>query len=67
MRKLIVPKFATEREEAEWWDAHMQDVEENLFELIRSGEAKPLTRAALIERIRNTAIAPKKHPRRKAS
>ncbi len=22
MRKMDIPKFATEREEAEWWDAH---------------------------------------------
>ena len=23
MKKLVVPKFATEAEEAKWWDEHM--------------------------------------------
>jgi hypothetical protein len=30
MKKLVVPKFATEAEEAKWWDEHMGAVGENL-------------------------------------
>jgi predicted DNA binding CopG/RHH family protein len=39
MKKLVVPKFATEAEEAEWWDAHMDVVGENLIEAIKNGTA----------------------------
>jgi len=39
MKKLIVPKFPTEAEEAEWWDNHMDVVEENLLEAVREGTA----------------------------
>ncbi len=37
MTKLVVPKFATEREEAEWWDTHKDVVEANLLEAMRNG------------------------------
>jgi hypothetical protein len=40
MIKLVVPKFATEREEAEWWDAHMDIVESNLLEAMKNGTAR---------------------------
>jgi hypothetical protein len=39
MKKLIVPKFSTEAEEAVWWDSHMDVVEENLVEAIQGGTA----------------------------
>jgi len=39
MKKLIVPKFPTEAEEAEWWDNHMDVVEENLLEAVQEGNA----------------------------
>jgi hypothetical protein len=39
MKKLLVPKCATEQEEAEWWDAHMDIVESNLFEAMKNGTA----------------------------
>ena len=39
MKKLIVPKFPTEAEEAAWWDNHMDVVEENLVEAIQGGTA----------------------------
>jgi predicted DNA binding CopG/RHH family protein len=35
MRKIKVPKFKGEAEEAKWWDAHMRDVEANLVEGIK--------------------------------
>jgi hypothetical protein len=37
MKKLVVPKFATEREEANWWDAQKPTVEANLLEAMRNG------------------------------
>jgi hypothetical protein len=40
MIKLVVPKFATEREEAEWWDAHMDALESNLLEAMENGTIK---------------------------
>ena len=40
MKKITVPKFGSEAEEAKWWDAHMGDVESNLVEGIRKHTAK---------------------------
>ena len=37
MKKLIVPKFNTDSEEAKWWDDHMDVVEGNLLEAIENG------------------------------
>jgi hypothetical protein len=39
MKKLAVPKFATEAEEAKWWDEHMDAVGENLIAVMKSGTA----------------------------
>ena len=39
MKKLAVPKFATEAEEAKWWDEHMDAVGENLIAAMKSGTA----------------------------
>jgi hypothetical protein len=39
MKNLIVPKFATEREEAIWWDDHKEIVEKNLIEAMKKGTA----------------------------
>jgi hypothetical protein len=40
MINLAVPKFATAREEAEWWDAHMDALESNLLEAMENGTIK---------------------------
>jgi hypothetical protein len=40
MIKLVVPKFATEQEEAGWWDAHMDALESNLLEAMENGTIK---------------------------
>jgi hypothetical protein len=39
MKKLAVPKFATEAEEAKWWDGHMDAVGKNLIAAMKSGTA----------------------------
>jgi hypothetical protein len=35
-----VPTFATEAEEAKWWDDHKDMVEENLIQAMRDGTAR---------------------------
>jgi hypothetical protein len=37
MKKLVMPKFATEREEADWWYANKGVVESNLLEAMQNG------------------------------
>ena len=39
MKKVKVPRFRTEAEEAKWWDEHMNAVEANLAEAIKTGAA----------------------------
>jgi predicted DNA binding CopG/RHH family protein len=39
-KKLTVPKFKTEAEEAKWWDEHMDTIEKNLLDAIKMGGAK---------------------------
>jgi hypothetical protein len=43
MKNLTVPKFASEAEEAAWWDQHLDIVEQNLIEAMESGRATPLS------------------------
>lgn len=50
-RKLVVPSFRTEREEALWWDRHMPRVEKDLLEALKNpaaprGTAMKLSQAA---------------------
>jgi hypothetical protein len=40
MKKVKVPKFPTEAEEAKWWDDRMDVVEANLMEAIKTGSAQ---------------------------
>ena len=40
MKKVKVPRFATEAQEAKWWDNHMDVVEANLVEGIKTGAAQ---------------------------
>ena len=52
MKKLTVPKFATEAEEAKWWDDHMDVVEENLVEAIQNGTARRGTAQRILKAAR---------------
>jgi predicted DNA binding CopG/RHH family protein len=52
MKKLIVPKFSTEAEEAEWWDNHMDVVEDNLLEAIQEGTAARGTAQRVLQQAR---------------
>jgi predicted DNA binding CopG/RHH family protein len=49
--KRIVPTFATEAEEAEWWYKNRNIHGKQLLAAVKSGEAKILTREKLLERI----------------
>ena len=44
------PKFATEAEEAKWWDDHKEMVEENLIQAIRSGTARRFARGTRVSK-----------------
>jgi hypothetical protein len=52
MKKLIVPKFPTEAEEAAWWDNPMDVVEENLVEAIQGGTAGRGTAPRVLQEVR---------------
>lgn len=51
--RLIVPRFATEAEEAEWWDDHMDVVEADLVKAIEEGTAQRGTAQRLTREARN--------------
>ena len=47
-----VPKFASEAEEANWWDAHQDMVEENLIRAIEDGTVQRGTAKRLVLKAR---------------
>jgi predicted DNA binding CopG/RHH family protein len=49
--KRIVPTFATEAEEAEWWYKNRNIHGKQLLAAVKSGEAQVLTKEKLLERI----------------
>jgi predicted DNA binding CopG/RHH family protein len=50
-KRLVVPKFTTEAEEADWWDQHREVVSREFVEAGRRGELKILTKEKLLERL----------------
>jgi predicted DNA binding CopG/RHH family protein len=56
--KRIVPKFATEAEEAEWWYRNREVHGKELLEAGRSGEALKLTREKLLDRVAESKRKP---------
>lgn len=49
--KRVIPAFASEAEEAKWWFKNRGIHGGQLLDNVKSGEAKVLTRAMLLERI----------------
>ncbi len=45
--KLAVPKFTSEKQEARWWDNHMNEVEGLLHDAMRTGRVQRGTAAKL--------------------
>jgi hypothetical protein len=49
--KRVVPVFATEAEEADWWYKHRNTHGKQLLDAVKNGEAQVLTKERLRERI----------------
>src|SRR5205823_1574800 len=49
-RKMKIPKFSSEEQEARWWDDHKEQVENNLIAAMREGRAQKATAQHLIAR-----------------
>ena len=56
--KRVIPAFATEAEEAEWWYRNRDLHGKTLLAAVKSGEAQVLTNAKLVERIAASKKAP---------
>ena len=56
--KRMVPEFATEAEEADWWFKNRNVHDKVLLAAAKSGEARILTRAKLLERLAESRKAP---------
>jgi predicted DNA binding CopG/RHH family protein len=50
-KQLVVPKFKTETEEADWWFANREKLSEEFVEAGRQGKLKVLTKEDLRERL----------------
>jgi predicted DNA binding CopG/RHH family protein len=50
-KRIIVPKFATEAEEAEWWYKNRQLHDKIFHDAVKNGEAQILTKEKLLARI----------------
>jgi predicted DNA binding CopG/RHH family protein len=51
IKRIIVPKFATEAEEADWWYKNRHVHDKIMLAAVRSGEAQILTKEKLLARI----------------
>jgi predicted DNA binding CopG/RHH family protein len=51
-QRLVVPKFRTEQEEADWWFANRDRVTAEFQKAARRGELKVLTKERLRERLK---------------
>ena len=56
--KRVIPAFATEAEEAEWWYQNRDLHGKQLLAAVKNGEAQVLTKAKLMERIAASRKAP---------
>jgi predicted DNA binding CopG/RHH family protein len=60
-KRIIVPKFATEAEEADWWFKNRKAHSEEFLKAARRGEVQTLTKEKLLARIeasKNKPAAP---------
>ena len=55
-QRLVVPKFRTEQEEADWWFANRDKVSAEFEEAARRGELKVLTKEKLRERLASRPV-----------
>lgn len=54
MIKLTVPKGLSERQEAEWWDAHQAELEANFVKAIQTGNIQRNTAQRLLREARES-------------
>jgi predicted DNA binding CopG/RHH family protein len=52
MKPVVIPKFSSEAEEAEWWDAHRSEIEADIR--LRMKQKQPLTLGNLLRGARST-------------
>jgi predicted DNA binding CopG/RHH family protein len=50
-KKRIIPTFATEAQEAEWWYKNRKTLDKDFVKAARAGELKVLDRNALLRRV----------------
>jgi predicted DNA binding CopG/RHH family protein len=53
-KRIKVPRFATEAEEARWWDRHAKMVEKGLVTALRTGTAQRGTAQRLVREARES-------------
>jgi len=56
--KRVVPSFATETEEADWWYKNRNQHGKQLLTAVKGGEAQVLTKEKLLERIAESRKTP---------
>ena len=56
MNEMKVPKFKNELEEAEWWDAHRDQVSKEFVKAGREGRLQILTKQKLKERLASRPV-----------
>ena len=57
-RKRIIPKFASETEEADWWYANREKLADDFVAASAAGEITILTKKKLIERLNASKARP---------
>ena len=50
-KRRVIPKFKSEKEEADWWYANRDRISRDLAEAARSGELRVLDRKTLLARL----------------
>ena len=56
-KKRVVPKFATEAQEADWWYKNRRKLDKDLVEAAHAGELKVLHRKTLLARLARSKAA----------
>ena len=56
-KKRIIPAFAAEAQEADWWYRNRKKLDKDLVEAARAGELKVLDRNALTDRVGRSKVA----------
>jgi hypothetical protein len=62
MNKLIVPKFESDDEEAQWWYDHKDVVEHNLAEALRNGTGNRGTMQRVLRKARERKNVAPQYP-----